>query len=353
MQIYFNQLEKQLNSLSPAYLVASDDILLQQDACDSIKKAAKSQGYEEVERHHVEKNFDWNTWSGDSSALSLFANLRVIQLTLSSSKIGTEGSNAIQAFLEHQSDDTILLISSPRIEGKPKWVKALSEQGTYVPVYPLEPDQLPQWLQQRAKRFNFSLTPDAARSLAEKVEGNLMSAVQELEKLSLLHEEGTIIDAESIESSVSDNARFSVFSMLDHVMAGNAIAGCRALRHIREEGEEPLAIVGATAYQLRNLITLKKFQQENNLGKGYSSLRIIQKRQHVITKALSRLNETNLKHCLQLAEKADQMSKRSEKQLAWNTLESILLILSGKKLILDEEKSSAQHFPFNHFLNSQ
>ena len=188
MQIYSNKLAANLKqSLSPIYLVAGDDILLQNEACDEIREACSKKGYDERERFNFETGFDWQSWNESCNALSLFSNQRIIELRLPSSKIGTAGSEAISRYCENPSQDTIVLIISARIEGNPKWVKAATQTGVYVPIYPLDNNQLPSWLKQRAQKNNLTLAHDAAELLAERVEGNLMAAAQELDKLALLY----------------------------------------------------------------------------------------------------------------------------------------------------------------------
>lgn len=341
MQIYANKLAAQLSkTLSPIYLVAGDDMLLRNDACELIRNTALKQGFDERERHNHDSNFDWNSWSDSCNALSLFASKRLIELRLSSSKIGTEGSKAISQYIENPAPDCILLIISPRIEGKPKWFNGIVAKGAYVPIYALDTNQLPQWLIQRAKQNKLVLTSDAAELLAERVTGNLMAAAQELEKLSLSHTPNSTIDAEAIEKAVSSSARYTVFNMLDLAVNGEAKNACRALRHLREEGTEAVATIAAIAHQLRNLLLLKGYQQQGGLDSGFKTLRIFAKKQPSVRNALKRLSAEQLEDCVQLASRADIMSKSGQRGTSWSVIEMILLALSGHSL-------PTQHFILN------
>lgn len=308
-------------------------MLLQNDAADLVRKKATEEGYGDKQKFIQDSSFDWSSWLDASHAMSLFADKRLIELRLTSSKIGTEGSKAVLNYLNHPAENTVVLIITPRIEGQPKWVKQIITDGIYVPIYPLDTNQLPSWLVQRAKSSHqLSLTHDAALLLAERVEGNLMAAEQELEKLSLLAGKQSSINVETVADNVSDNARFSAFNMLDHAVSGNAISACRALSHIREEGTEAVAIIGAIAYQLRTLVQLKRFQERGELTNGFRSLRVIAKRQKTITSALNRLSHAQLNDCGSLASKADLMTKSGNVQLAWSVLEMLLMNLSGHKM---------------------
>ena len=333
MQIYSNKLAANLKqSLSPIYLVAGDDILLQNEACDEIRKACSKKGYDERERFNFETGFDWQSWNESCNALSLFSSQRIIELRLPSSKIGIAGSDAISRYCENPPPDTIVLIISARIEGNPKWVKAATQTGVYVPIYPLDNNQLPSWLKQRAQKNNLTLAHDAAELLAERVEGNLMAAAQELDKLALLLPKNSTIDRASVGKAVADSARFSAFNTFDHAIDGDATSACRALRHLQEEGNEPAAIIAALAHQLRNLSQLKDFESKNKMADGMRVLRINRKRQSATTALVSRTTANQFNHFIQLTAKADTCSKSVHKETAWLLIEMVLLGLAGKSL---------------------
>lgn len=333
MKIYSDKLSANLKqSLAPVYLVASDDLLLQAEACDAIRKAAAKQGFKERERSSLEQNFDWMLWTDSCNAMSLFASQRLIELHLNTSKIGTVGSEAISAYVENPSPDSILLIIAPQIKGNPKWLKSVISQGVYVPVYPLDKNRLAPWLIERAKKKKLTLLSDAAVLLGDRVEGNLSAAVQELDKLALLLPENSTVDSSIVSRAVADSARFSAFNMLDKAIDGDAVGVCRALRHLREEGNEPPAIIGAIAHQLRTLFELKEFELKGKLGDGFKSQRIVNKRQPAMANALSRLTPANLRDLTRLASEADIDGKSANKENSWIVMEMIVLTLAGKTL---------------------
>ncbi len=340
MQIYPDKLASHLQqTLACAYLVAGDEPLLQNDACDLIRKKAIEHGFNDVQRAVQDASFSWPEWLASGNELSLFGDKRLLELRLSSGKIGLEGSAALCHFLSDPPPDTVLLVITPRVAGKPKWVGKFGSDGVHIPIYPLTAEKLPRWLMQRAHGHKLKLTADAAQLLAERVEGNLMAAVQELEKLALAKtgpadtpDSFIEIDSKTIASTVTDNARFSAFDMLEHALKGNAMAACRALAHIREEGLDATALLGATAYELRRLATLHSYHRNNNLQAGLRAQRVIAGKQAILTKAVARLNQVDLERCIILASKADLMGKRGEAKLAFTLIEMILLRLAGQPL---------------------
>lgn len=333
MQIYSNKLSQHLKqTLANVYLVAGDEILLQNEACDEIRQACAKSGFIDRERYNYETGFDWYGWQDNCNAMSLFANQRLIELRLPSSKIGTVGSEAIARFCSKPPKDTILLIVAARIEGSPKWVKAVTKEGVYIPIYPLDHEQLPNWLKRRAQQHQLSLAHDAAQLLAERVEGNLMAANQELEKLALLVDKKTTLTRSIIGKAVADNARFSAFNCFDHAIDGNPLSACRALRHLQEEGTEPAALVAAMAHQLRTLTQLKQFSEQGKLNDGIRALRVQRKRQTAVTHSVESISKIQLQQWTKLASTADLMSKSVDKANAWLLIEMVLMGLAGQQM---------------------
>ena len=330
MQLYSDKLAAHLKqTLAPVYLVAGDEILLKNEACDAIRDAAKKQGFIERETFTYDHQSDWMAWLDSCNAMSLFASQRLIELRLPSSKIGAVGSDAVHRFCENPPPDTVLLIVASRIEGSPKWVKSATQAGAYIPIWPLDYEQLPNWLTRRAKALHLKLGKDAATLLAERVEGNLMAAAQELEKLALLLPKDSAVSRETIGKAVADSARFSAYNALDHAIDGDAAGACRGLRHLREEGNEPAAVVGAFAAQLRNLAQLKAFESRGQLSSGFKAVRVNRKRQGAIQACVGRLSSQQLEEFVRLAAEADVCSKSVEKESAWLLLEGVLLGIAG------------------------
>lgn len=183
------QLPKHLQgNLAPVYVISGDDPLLCQEAGDAVRLAARQQGFDERQVFSADANFDWGTLLQAGASLSLFAQKRVLELRLPSGKPGDKGAAALIEYCARPADDTLLLVSLPKLDGsaqKTKWGKALIEgqQVQFVQIWPVDTQQLPQWINQRLAQAGLSAQRDAVELIAARVEGNLLAAAQEIEKL--------------------------------------------------------------------------------------------------------------------------------------------------------------------------
>jgi len=224
------QLAKHLQgSLAPVYVISGDDPLLCQEAADAIRSAARQQGFDERQVFSADANFDWGTLLQAGASMSLFAEKRLLELRLPSGKPGDKGAAALIEYCSRPAEDTLLLISLPKLDGsaqKTKWGKALVEgQDTqFIQIWPVDAAQLPQWIRQRLSQAGLSAQQDAVELIAARVEGNLLAAAQEIEKLKLMAEGGQIT-VETVQAAVADSARFDVFGLVD---ACGCSKGCGA-----------------------------------------------------------------------------------------------------------------------------
>ena len=335
MKLYANTLADHLKKqLAPVYLVASDDILLQNEAVDDIRAAAKKKGHLSREVNVIvdERNFDWQAWQDSAMSMSLFAEQRVLELHTTSSRIGAIGSDTICRFLDHCSSDDILLIVAPRLEAsqqRAKWVKTIDKLGAVLALYTPEGKELAGWLQNRARQNGLKLDTGATQLLLERIEGNLLSASQELEKLALLVPEGSLVDAELISRAVADSARFSAFTLLDHALAADPLSASRALRHIRQQGDELFAITAATGRQLRELLPMTQAG-----GSQQAPAYLPAKKKKLLNAASQRLDAGRIEYLLRLLASAERCAKTDQRERAWDTVEVIALALAGKNLPL-------------------
>ena len=225
------QLAKHLQgSLAPVYIVSGDDPLLCQEAADAIRTAARQQGFDERQVFSADASFDWGTLLQAGASMSLFAEKRLLELRLPSGKPGDKGAAALIEYCSGPAEDTLLLVSLPKLDGsaqKTKWGKALIEgpQTQFVQIWPVDASQLPQWIRQRLSHAGLSASQDAVELIAARVEGNLLAAAQEVEKLKLMAEEGQIT-VETVQAAVADSARFDVFGLVDAVLNGEAAHAC-------------------------------------------------------------------------------------------------------------------------------
>ena len=256
MKLRFEQLSEHLQQgLRPIYLLSGDEPLQLGEAADAIRAQARAQGFAEREVMHVEAGFDWNALAAASDTLSLFAEQRLIDLRLPSGKPGKEGGAALAEYAANPPQDTVLLITSGKLDknaAKAKWYKALDSAGVTLQVWPVEANQLPRWVGQRMRARGLSASPEAAQLLAERVEGNLLAAAQEIEKLLLLYGESSV-DAEMVEQGVADSARYDIFELVDTALLGDAPRVARIMEGLHGEGVEPILILWALVREIRAL----------------------------------------------------------------------------------------------------
>jgi DNA polymerase-3 subunit delta len=249
----------QRGGLASAYLVSGDEDLLVGEACDAIRAAARQAGYADREVLFPERNADWADVVAAAGSMSLFGDRRIIELRFSG-KAGKEGGAALQSLLTGGGDDVLLLIITPRLDFAAQntaWVKAVEAKGVWLPIWEIAARQLEGWLSQRLRAAGLEPTPEALAVLAARVEGNLLAAQQEIEKLKLLVPAGRL-DTEAVLGAVTSSARYDVFALGEAVVIGDAPRALRVLAGLRGEGTEPTLVLWALIRELRNLWSLRR-----------------------------------------------------------------------------------------------
>ncbi len=238
----------------PAYLVSGDEVLLVGEAADAIRAAVKHAGYLEREVFFIERVADWDAVRASTNNLSLFGSRKLIELRLPSGKPGTGGANAIVQLLARAGTDNVFLMLTGKLEREQSgstWVKAFENTGAWLPVWPIELDRMPQWLNARAASQGLKLDEAAVQFIVERTEGNLLAAQQELEKLKLTVAHGTA-DLAAVQASIGDSARFDVFQLGEAALAGEVTRALRILAGLRSEGVEPTLALWSLAREVRN-----------------------------------------------------------------------------------------------------
>lgn len=332
MRLYPEKLTDHLQQkLLPVYLVSGDEPLLLQECCDQIRQKARAENCNE--REIIEggvSNFNWQDILHSASNMSLFADRKLIELRLPSGKPGAEGSKALCEYLDIASGDDVLLIVSGKIDKQStnsKWYKALDKAGVTVQVWPVDAKNLPRWLQQRVRNAGMSIDDDALRLLCERMEGNLLAAVQEVEKLKLLAADSKIT-MQTVTEAVSDNARYNLFDMADNALKGNASVSLRMLYGLRAEGTEPPVVLWALVREIR---TLYEAQLDCDSGQSaqqaLSSRRVWQNRMPLMQAALTRHNTHSLSLLLEQAARADGSIKGFADGKPWDNLSRLVITL--------------------------
>ncbi|MDF1831743.1 MAG: DNA polymerase III subunit delta [Porticoccaceae bacterium] len=333
MRLHPDKLSTHLRKgLGPIYVITGDEPLLAQEVADAIRGQARKNGFTERELFNAEARFDWQQILTEANSLSLFADKKILELRIPSGKPGREGGLFFQDYCANINADNLLLIILPKIDKSTqnsKWFKALDQHGAIVQVWPVDVAQMPQWIQHRLKHAGISANHQAIEVLAERVEGNLLAAIQEIEKLKLLAPKGEI-DSETMSSVVTDSARFNVFTMIDRILDGDSVGATRTLRGLRDEGAEPLTILWALIRELRTLI--KASEQAANgesIASALRSLRVWDKHQPLVRKALRRTRPAQLTMLLRQAGGVDRAAKGMRDASPWDELTSMVLSMSG------------------------
>jgi DNA polymerase III subunit delta len=332
MRLYPEKLAAALQqSLLPVYLVSGDEPLLLQECCDLIRQQARAQGCTDRELLDAgSSSFNWHDILHSATSMSLFAERKLIELRLPSGKPGAEGSKALCEYLDICSGEDVLLIISGKIDKQStnsKWYKALDKAGATIQIWPVDARNLPRWLQQRVQSAGMGIDPDALQLLCERVEGNLLAAVQEVEKLKLLAQDSQIT-AQTVTAAVSDNARYNLFDMADNALKGDASAGLRMLHGLRAEGTEPAVALWALTREIRTLCELQQdLARGQNLHQAMTSRRVWKNRIPLVQAALSRHNGNSLSLLLEQAVTVDGSIKGYAGGKPWDNMEKLLTSL--------------------------
>jgi DNA polymerase-3 subunit delta len=247
-----------------AYLLFGDEPLQLAEAADAVRAAARAHGFSERTCLDADAQSDWSALEHAAASLSLFAERRLVEVRLAGEGVGADGAKAIRRYCDLAADDVLLLIIAPRLDWKTlssKWAQALDAAGVIVQVRQPQGRRLQQWLLARLRRAGFQPTDEALALLAERVEGNLLAAAQEIEKLGLLREPGTL-DAEALLAGVYDSARYDLFDLTNAAVAGDRARVDRVLRALHAEGTAAPLVLWVLARELRKLAAIA-FAQAN------------------------------------------------------------------------------------------
>jgi len=311
--------------LLPAYLISGDEPLLTGEAADAVRSRARASGFTEREAHFLERGSDWDDVRASAGNMSLFGSRRVVEIRLTSGKAGVAGNKALVGLLERPDPDTVFLILTPRLDRDAQsadWVRAIEEQGAWVQVWPIDVDRLPGWLRGRCRRLKLEATDEALELLAERTEGNLLAANQELEKLTLLARDGRIT-ADTILASVTDSARFDVFQLGEAVLAGTTERALRMIAGLRGEGTEPTLVLWALTKAMRDLW--------NGLpGSAGPRPRVWGKQSAALDKGLRRAARLRFPALAVRAGRADRMVKGRLAGDAWDEIALLAADICGR-----------------------
>ena len=313
------------DSLRPVYLLAGEELLVL-EAADALRAQARRLGYAEREVLDVGNHFDWDDLARSAAGMSLFASRRLLDLRLPTGRPGTEGAKAINEFCANPPPDVTLLITATDWSNKHEgaWTKNLDAAGALVVFNAPRPNEWGSWIGARLASRGLSATPDAAALLAERVEGNLLAAAQEIDKLVVLHGQGKI-DAREMESLVADSARYDAFKLTDAAFAGEGGRALRILAGLHAEGDELIALMGWLVNQLQLALRLANAR---DFAAQARAERLWPAREQLFRKALRRAPREHWLQCLARAARIDRMAKGREQGDPWLEAERLVAAIA-------------------------
>ena len=339
MKIKTEQLARTLKAdAHPIYWLSGDEPLLLQEATDQIRQYHRDAGFADREIHAVDRNFNWEQFRKSTSNLSLFAERKIIELRLQQPKLEDEGKLALADYLETDNTDLVVLINSPKLESsvmQTKWFKSIESRSVVVQIWPIDRENLPRWLEARMLQANIHPEPDALRILIDRIEGNLLAAVQEIEKFKLLAGGSATIklDAGTVMQIVADSSRYNTYQLVDAALIGDLARTQKILNGLQAEDVYPMVILGAVTRELRKLQPMvEKRENGQPLTAILQSARIFFNRKQAVRTAISRLSSSLIWDLLEQARLVDQACKGMSPANSWDELNVLLIRLSGSQV---------------------
>jgi len=299
-------------AMPPLVIVSSDEALLALEAQDALRARARELGYAEREVLNADARWDWSRLAQAAQGLSLFAERRIVELRLPTGKPGIAGATALEALAQNPPADTLTLIALPRLDRRTRdsrWASALAQHGTWLDIDAIERAQLPQWIAQRLARQQQSAEPEALAFIAERVEGNLLAAHQEILKLGLLYPPGSL-SLQQVHEAVLNVARFDVFQLPSAIVAGDRARVAKTMAGLQAEGEPLPLVLWAVTEELRTLV---RVQAQAAAGRPFAQIarenRLWGPREKLVERALARLDAQRLEAALARAADVDRLAK--------------------------------------------
>ena len=314
----------------PVYLVSGDEPLQQMESLDVIRSFLREQEYAEREILDVDAQFDWHRLMEEAANMSLFASRRIVELRLPSAKPGRQGSQVIKEYLSRPPEDTVLIINAGKVDANAKksaWYKSVEQNGLVVQCWPVPVEKLSIWLKQRFKARDMDADNEVLAYISQHVEGNLLAADQEIEKLFLLLGPGKITYADVAEA-VTSQSRYSVFELVDMLLTGNMKRVIKIVSGLKAEGVVPVVINWALTKDIRLLTQAAQNQSSAELLLKRSG--VWQTRMGLFKACLSRHSHRSLQMMLKRCAYIDAVSKGVVDANVWDEIETLCVRLAGK-----------------------
>ena len=338
MKLYPDRLAQRLaRGLDRVYLIAGPEHLLVEEACDAVRRAARQAGVDERIVLDADGRFDWQQLAVATETLSLFASRRLVELQLPTGKPGREGGLALREWVATGSDDVLLVKCSAwdLAQEESSWAKALEQAGVYLPCWTVKAQQLPDWIAQRLAARGLRADAAASRFLAERLEGNLLAAAQEVERLALLCGKQAVLDLETVRAAVADSARFDSFRLVELVLSGQIVAALRCIRALRDADIAMPMIISVLARELQLLANFQALSRSMSEAGALSKLKIWRSRQTALVAAARRLSPRATRLAVARLSDLDRMAKSNDRHAFWVSLERLCLRLATDEGVTD------------------
>ena len=360
MKLRPDQLDAQLSrQLLGVYVVGGEEPLLIEEALDAIRARARLDGYTEREVFEVERGFSWGRVIESCSSLSLFASRKIVEIRMprgpnpgrtkavdedddgerdeTSGKSSIDGAKLLAEIASQPPPDTLLIVSCGKLDFRQQqatWYVALENAGASVYASPIAFEQWPAWVEARMRKAGLTPEVEAVQLLAERTEGNALSAKQDIDKLRLLYPDGAI-DETRVRAAVVDSSRFDAFDLGDRVLAGDVAGVAHTVARLREEAMEPLAVLGPLSWMLRNWAQAQRaFEGSRDPSRACSEAHIARAKIPVYSTALNRTRLPQIYGWLRQAAMIDQLAKSTGgKEQAWEELLTLVLAAAGRRVV--------------------
>lgn len=322
--IQATQLKQQLKQgLESLYVIMGNEPLTSHESLDLIRQTARIQGIDERQVFIAERGFDWGTLVQFAQSGSLFANQRLLELRIPNGKPGIEGSKTLQNLLKSPLVDTTLIIQLPALDRDAKksaWYKALEKTATIVQFNEISPNNLPKWIAERLALQKQTADIETLHFLAQQVEGNLLAANQEIQKLGLLYPEGSLSD-EQVKTAVLNVSRHDPFQLAEAVLSGDIQRTVLILNSLQDEGEKPIQVLYPLTWSFKPLTQLKlAYTRGESLDPILTRTRIFGPKQRLLKNVARRLNIKQIDRILQKLADIDQITKGVQSGDAWHEI---------------------------------
>jgi DNA polymerase-3 subunit delta len=320
-------------AVAPVYLLSGDEPLQLNEAMDRVRLAAVGRGFVNRELFYADGNFDWGRLAEACGSFSLFGEPRILDLRLTG-KPDKEGAAVLEAYAKRLPDDAVLMVTLPKLSAadqKAAWFQALEKKGVFVQVWPLAGSALLAWLDKRMAAKKMLADRSGLTILAARVEGNLLAAAQEVEKLHILYGPTRISD-DMIRKAVADSARYDVYDLAEAALQGQITRAYRVITGLRGEGVASAVALWALARDIRLLCAIKHLTDKGeSLESAFAKQkdRVWDKRKTSLASAVQRLTRDQAHRALLLCAKADRRIKGMESGDAWEALLEICMCLGG------------------------